>query len=162
MKRPLKIFLYAIGGVVTLAILAFVISTAWVVTVLVMASGQKSDTPRADCSMDIGGYQINVQLFSTNPWQSENDKHLSITAPDGRVLATEVFYDPGGYSAIYFFDEENELIVLGGPSDAVTLDKSSQTALRSNRRDYNARVQPSQGARSAYVNGDYTCIPTAG
>lgn len=111
--------------------------------------------------MEIGGYQINVQLFSTNPWQAEHDKHVSITAPDGRVLTTEVFFDPGGLTAMYFFDEENELIVLDGTSDAVTLDKRSQTVLRGNRLDYIGRVQSGQGARSTYVNRLYTCIPTA-
>jgi len=162
MKRPLRIMLYAVGGIAAVAILVVVIWIAWVGTVLVMGSSQKSDTPRAECRMEIGGYQINVQLFSTNSWQSEHDKHLSITAPDGRVLATEVFPDPGGLTTIYFFDEENELIVLDGTSDAVTLDKRTLTALRANRNDFQARVQPGQGARSAYVNGVYTCIPTAG
>ena len=162
MKRPVRIILYAGGGIAAVAMLAGVIWIAWVGTVLVLGSGQKSNTPRADCSMEIGGYQINVQLFSTNSWQSEHDKHVSIAAPDGRVLATEVFPDPGGLTALYFFDAENEVIVLDGTSDAVTLDKRTLTALRANRHDFQARVQSGQGARSAYVNGVYSCIPTAG
>lgn len=118
--------------------------------------------PVHHCTMEVGGYRISVQLFLAHPFLSEHNKHVSIVAPNGEVLAEEVFVNPGGLMNMYVFDDEAELIVMDGMADAVTVNRATQATLRAHRPGDAARIAHGATAQSSIVDGIYGCRVNTG
>lgn len=121
------------------------------------SAGDVPDNTAFGCRMEINNYRISVRLLSTNSWLAEHNMHLSIFAPDGRLLAEEVFADPGGLTTMYFANDDEEIIAMDGRADALTLHKETQMAERENRRDVAQRLYSKPDATSAFLDGRYTC-----
>lgn len=115
------------------------------------------EQPMFECSMEIDGYRFSVQLYSTNAWLSEHDKYVSIFAPDGRLLAEEVFADPGGLMTMFFSNDTEEIIAMDGSANALTLHKRTQKVERGHRPKDAFRLYSDPFARSTIIDGQYTC-----
>ncbi|GAB5413743.1 MAG: hypothetical protein Cons2KO_13460 [Congregibacter sp.] len=142
----------------------FVVSVLWLGILVIVMLGQQlgpatdlGEEPMYACNMEIDGYSISVGLHSTNSWLSEHDKHVSIVAPDGRILTEAVFSNPGGLMTMFFASDEEELVAMDGTQDAITIDKRTQTVRRGFRPADAPRIQTKPSAKSAMLDGQYTC-----
>lgn len=119
------------------------------------SDGTYGENPVHRCETTIEGYHIVIELHRTHPFLSEHNKHIKITSPNGILVMSETFVNPGGLTSMYFFDEDNHLIIIDGMADGISINKESGEAIRKHFVDYVKRIETDSIGRTMFGSRGY-------
>lgn len=117
--------------------------------------GTYGPKPAHQCSTTVDGYEFSIELNLIHPFLAEYEKLITISAPDGTVLTSEKFIDTGGFATFYFFRNDQNITIIDGLGEGVSIQKHGNATARDRFPELVDTIESDSIGRSMFRTNGY-------